>query len=230
MRRLAYLHLGMNPTASFKDAGMTVAMSRARATGAARCDLRQHRQHVGIARRICGARADRGGRARAVDRDQRVQGRADAGLRRHRRRDRRRLRRRAGRGACDGSRDASRSSTRSIRTASRGRRRPRSCCSSSAAGASRIGSCCRAGISATRARSAKASAKRCALGLDRPAAAARGRAGLGRRAVRARVPREGRARSGARRDDRDRDQDRRAGIVEEGARRSRRVARDGRST
>ncbi len=32
--RLAYLHLGMNPTASFKDAGMTVAVSRARATGA----------------------------------------------------------------------------------------------------------------------------------------------------------------------------------------------------
>jgi len=28
--RLAYLHLGMNPTASFKDAGMTVAISRAR--------------------------------------------------------------------------------------------------------------------------------------------------------------------------------------------------------
>ncbi|HEV8019661.1 MAG TPA: threonine synthase [Candidatus Lustribacter sp.] len=35
MRRLAYLHLGMNPTASFKDAGMTVAISRARATGSA---------------------------------------------------------------------------------------------------------------------------------------------------------------------------------------------------
>jgi len=34
MRRLAYLHLGMNPTASFKDAGMTVAISRARAMGA----------------------------------------------------------------------------------------------------------------------------------------------------------------------------------------------------
>ncbi len=34
MRRLSYLHLGMNPTASFKDAGMTVAMSHARAMGA----------------------------------------------------------------------------------------------------------------------------------------------------------------------------------------------------
>ena len=33
-RSLAYLHLGMNPTASFKDAGMTVAVSRAVATGA----------------------------------------------------------------------------------------------------------------------------------------------------------------------------------------------------
>ncbi|MDB5027405.1 MAG: L-threonine synthase [Candidatus Eremiobacteraeota bacterium] len=32
--RLAYLHLGMNPTASFKDAGMTVAISRARQRGA----------------------------------------------------------------------------------------------------------------------------------------------------------------------------------------------------
>lgn len=32
--RLAYLHLGMNPTASFKDAGMTVAISRAKQRGA----------------------------------------------------------------------------------------------------------------------------------------------------------------------------------------------------
>jgi threonine synthase len=32
--RLAYLHLGMNPTASFKDAGMTVAISHARSRGA----------------------------------------------------------------------------------------------------------------------------------------------------------------------------------------------------
>jgi len=31
---LAYLHLGMNPTASFKDAGMTVAISHARERGA----------------------------------------------------------------------------------------------------------------------------------------------------------------------------------------------------
>lgn len=31
---VAYLHLGMNPTASFKDAGMTVAISHAKATGA----------------------------------------------------------------------------------------------------------------------------------------------------------------------------------------------------
>jgi threonine synthase len=31
--RLAYLHLGMNPTASFKDAGMTVAISSARSRG-----------------------------------------------------------------------------------------------------------------------------------------------------------------------------------------------------
>jgi threonine synthase len=32
--RLAYLHLGMNPTSSFKDAGMTVAISHARERGA----------------------------------------------------------------------------------------------------------------------------------------------------------------------------------------------------
>jgi threonine synthase len=34
LERLSYLHLGMNPTASFKDAGMTVAISRARERGA----------------------------------------------------------------------------------------------------------------------------------------------------------------------------------------------------
>jgi threonine synthase len=33
-KRLAYFHLGMNPTASFKDAGMTVAISHAHARGA----------------------------------------------------------------------------------------------------------------------------------------------------------------------------------------------------
>jgi len=32
--RLSYLHLGLNPTASFKDAGMTVAVSHARSLGA----------------------------------------------------------------------------------------------------------------------------------------------------------------------------------------------------
>ena len=34
---LSYLHLGMNPTGSFKDAGMTLAVSRAKATGARAC-------------------------------------------------------------------------------------------------------------------------------------------------------------------------------------------------
>jgi threonine synthase len=34
VEKLAYLHLGMNPTASFKDAGMTVAISHARERGA----------------------------------------------------------------------------------------------------------------------------------------------------------------------------------------------------
>jgi threonine synthase len=34
VERLAYLHLGMNPTGSFKDLGMTVAISAAKASGA----------------------------------------------------------------------------------------------------------------------------------------------------------------------------------------------------
>jgi len=34
VQRVAYYHLGMNPTASFKDTGMTVAISRARERGA----------------------------------------------------------------------------------------------------------------------------------------------------------------------------------------------------
>jgi threonine synthase len=34
MQQLSCMHLGMNPTASFKDSGMTVAISRAAATGA----------------------------------------------------------------------------------------------------------------------------------------------------------------------------------------------------
>jgi threonine synthase len=34
VRRVGYLHLGMNPTGSFKDLGMTVAVSAARAAGA----------------------------------------------------------------------------------------------------------------------------------------------------------------------------------------------------
>jgi threonine synthase len=34
IEKLAYLHLGMNPTSSFKDAGMTVAISHARERGA----------------------------------------------------------------------------------------------------------------------------------------------------------------------------------------------------
>jgi threonine synthase len=34
LERVSYLHLGMNPTASFKDAGMTVAISHAHANGA----------------------------------------------------------------------------------------------------------------------------------------------------------------------------------------------------
>ncbi len=50
---------GMNPTGSFKDRGMTVAVSRAI----------DHRQHLGLGRRLRGARRHHRGRARARGQD-----------------------------------------------------------------------------------------------------------------------------------------------------------------
>ena len=49
-------HQGCNPTGSFKDTGMTAAMTQAVILGARTRRLRQHRQHGGEPRRVRGAR------------------------------------------------------------------------------------------------------------------------------------------------------------------------------
>ena len=43
---------GMNPTGSFKDRGMTMAISKAAQAGAKAVDLRLHRQHLGVGGRL----------------------------------------------------------------------------------------------------------------------------------------------------------------------------------
>ena len=48
---------GANPTGSFKDRGMTVAISKAAEDGA-KVVVRLHGQHVGVGRRVRGARRD----------------------------------------------------------------------------------------------------------------------------------------------------------------------------
>ena len=51
---------GANPTGSFKDRGMTMAISKAVEGGAARRDLRLDRQYVGVCRRLwCACRTHR---------------------------------------------------------------------------------------------------------------------------------------------------------------------------
>ena len=62
---VSYLHLGMNPTASFKDAGMTVAISHAKATARARRGLREYGEHGGRDGRLRRTRGHRGARIRA---------------------------------------------------------------------------------------------------------------------------------------------------------------------
>jgi threonine synthase len=57
---LALKHEGENPTGSFKDRGMTVAISVARKLGATRGRVRLDRQHVGVDGRVCGAGGDGG--------------------------------------------------------------------------------------------------------------------------------------------------------------------------
>ena len=47
---------GMNPTGSFKDRGMTMAMTAAVAAGA-KAGLRLHRQHLGLRRGLRHPRA-----------------------------------------------------------------------------------------------------------------------------------------------------------------------------
>ena len=75
-RSLLLKHEGHNPTGSFKDRGMTVGVTQALADRRARRGLRLHRQHLGLARGVCGA----GGtpRARAGARGQRGPGQAGA--------------------------------------------------------------------------------------------------------------------------------------------------------
>ena len=62
---------GANPTGSFKDRGMTVAVSRAKGAGRRGDHLRLHRQHGGERRRLRGAggAARRRDRARGQDRE-----------------------------------------------------------------------------------------------------------------------------------------------------------------
>ena len=127
---------GMNPTGSFKDRGMTVAVSWAAGRGRRGGDLRLHRQHGRECRRLRGAggHALRGDRAGGKDRPRQ----ARAG--RHARCPRDRPAGQLRPGARDRARRSSRAirsswSTRSTRTGSRARRplRSRSATSSGAA-------------------------------------------------------------------------------------------------
>jgi len=70
-------HEGHNPTGSFKDRGMTVAMTQAKRTGARAVACASTGKHVGVARRVRGTRraprprfcSRRSGRARKADAD-----------------------------------------------------------------------------------------------------------------------------------------------------------------
>ena len=86
---------GANPTGSFKDRGMTVAVSKALEDGATRGGLRVDRQHVGVGGRVLRpGRHPPGGRP-ARGRDRARQARPGPDLRRARDRDPGGLRRRA---------------------------------------------------------------------------------------------------------------------------------------
>ena len=52
--RVYFKFEGANPTGSFKDRGMTVAVSRAKGRGARGGDLRLDREHGGQRRGLCG--------------------------------------------------------------------------------------------------------------------------------------------------------------------------------
>ena len=124
-----YLKLeGANPTGSFKDRGMTMALSKAAEDGATAGRVRVDRQHVGVGRRL--RRARRASRAWSSCRAARPR---SASSPRRRRVGATRVRRSTGRsttvcGWCASSATAirSRSSTTSTTTASRGRRPRRS--------------------------------------------------------------------------------------------------------
>ena len=84
---------GANPTGSFKDRGMTVAVTEALARGKQARAVRVHRQHLGVGRRL---RRPRGHHLRGADpagQDRAGQARAGRGARRPDPADRRQLRR-----------------------------------------------------------------------------------------------------------------------------------------
>ena len=90
---------GMNPTASFKDRGMTMAVSKAVEEGAERRHLRLDRQHLGVGGRLRRPRRPDGRGRDPRGQDRRRQARPGAGPRRARAGAGRRLRRRADGGA-----------------------------------------------------------------------------------------------------------------------------------
>ena len=89
---------GANPTGSFKDRGMTCAVTAAAREGAETVDLRLDRQHRRQRRRLRRPRRDDLRRARARGQDRRRQARPGADLRRARDLAERQLRRRAAAG------------------------------------------------------------------------------------------------------------------------------------
>ena len=86
-------HQGCNPTGSFKDTGMTAAVTQAVVLGRPRRHLRQHRQHRREPRRLCGARRFAVSHSRSLRPDQRRRNWRKAWTTAHRPRNRRQLRR-----------------------------------------------------------------------------------------------------------------------------------------
>ena len=159
---------GANPTGSFKDRGMAVAVAKAVEDGRRGNRLRLDREHRRFGRRLRGAGRDAGRRAAPRGRDRGGEAGAVARGRRARARDPRLVRRRAPQlPGARRPRARSRSSTRSTRTGSRARRRPRSRSSRSSA-ARRTWSRCPTAAAATSARTRRASRRRaCARGSSR---------------------------------------------------------------
>ena len=147
---LALKHEGHNPTGSFKDRGMTVAVTPRAALRRHGRRVRLHGQHLGLDGGLRGAGRARGARVRPGGPGRRRQARPGARLRRPDAAGEGRLRRlpRA-RSARPTSGSASPCSTRSTRGASRDRRRSCSSCCSSWDGIRPTGSSCPRATSAT---------------------------------------------------------------------------------